>query len=229
MEQKVFTIYCLINEYFGLFVRLWFYVPLEKFHSYGDVTITDGGLQILTYTRHSWSLSSEDSLAWLTSVTRVFRLQWSSPRTRDTRAYCRAFGSGAVTTCFNDFGQSRPGIKTRTLACKANANKWISDKISDKSIYLSDKWWLNYANRVTIIKRILMWLLRPLCFGWTRVVIISLCLSFTYMYNLPLQSGNRSVHFLFWHKITRANPGCTSYPIRQMGWHLLPSSNSSVQ
>ena len=49
----------------SLFVCLWFYVPLENFHSYmyEDVTITGEGLQILTYARHSWPLSSEDSLA----------------------------------------------------------------------------------------------------------------------------------------------------------------------
>ena len=33
------------------------------FHSYGDVTITGEGLQILTYARHLWPLSSEGSLA----------------------------------------------------------------------------------------------------------------------------------------------------------------------
>ena len=33
------------------------------FHSYGDVTIPGEGLQILTYARHSWPLSSEGSLA----------------------------------------------------------------------------------------------------------------------------------------------------------------------
>ena len=32
------------------------------FHSYGDVTIACEGLQILTYARHSWPLSSEGSL-----------------------------------------------------------------------------------------------------------------------------------------------------------------------
>ena len=31
------------------------------FHSYGDVTITGEGLQILTYARRSWPLSSEGS------------------------------------------------------------------------------------------------------------------------------------------------------------------------
>ena len=32
------------------------------FHSHGDFTIDGGGLQILTYARHSWPLSSEGSL-----------------------------------------------------------------------------------------------------------------------------------------------------------------------
>ena len=32
------------------------------FYSYGDVTITGEGLQILTFARHSWPLSSEGSL-----------------------------------------------------------------------------------------------------------------------------------------------------------------------
>ena len=33
------------------------------FPSYGDVTITGEGLNVLTYARHSWRLSSEASLA----------------------------------------------------------------------------------------------------------------------------------------------------------------------
>ena len=33
------------------------------FHSYGDVTITGEGLQILTYARHSWPFGSKGSLA----------------------------------------------------------------------------------------------------------------------------------------------------------------------
>ena len=46
-----------------LFVLGGFHVPLESFHSYGDVNITSEGLQILTYARHSWPLCSEGSLA----------------------------------------------------------------------------------------------------------------------------------------------------------------------
>ena len=39
------------------------FVHSRIFHSYGDITITSEGLQILTYARHSWPLSSEGSLA----------------------------------------------------------------------------------------------------------------------------------------------------------------------
>ena len=50
------------RHFFGLFV--WGLTSHSRiFHSYGDVTITGEGLQILTYARHSWSLSREDSLA----------------------------------------------------------------------------------------------------------------------------------------------------------------------
>ena len=47
--------------------RIWLicfvFVCFGGFHSYGDVTITGEGLQILTFARHSWSLSSEGSLS----------------------------------------------------------------------------------------------------------------------------------------------------------------------
>ena len=49
------------------------FVPSEEFHSYEDVTITVEGVQILTYTWNSWSLSREGSLACHT-VTRDVRL-----------------------------------------------------------------------------------------------------------------------------------------------------------
>ena len=42
------------------------------FHSYGDVTITGEGLQILTYARHSWPLSSEGFFS-------VAHLMWHGP------------------------------------------------------------------------------------------------------------------------------------------------------
>ena len=45
-------------------VCLWFFRPTRKiFHSCEDVTIAGEGLQLLTYARHSWPLSSEGSLA----------------------------------------------------------------------------------------------------------------------------------------------------------------------
>ena len=47
-----------------MFVCFWGLSSHSRiFHSYDDVTITGEGLQILTYARHSWPLSSEGSLA----------------------------------------------------------------------------------------------------------------------------------------------------------------------
>ena len=46
---------------FCLFV--WVFHPTRIFHSYGDVIIAGEGLQLLTYARDSWPLSSEGSLA----------------------------------------------------------------------------------------------------------------------------------------------------------------------
>ena len=51
-----------------LFVCLELIVPLENFHSNGDVTITGEWLQILTCARHSWSLSVPHLLWHGTSV-----------------------------------------------------------------------------------------------------------------------------------------------------------------
>ena len=67
---------------------------------YRDVTITDEGLQILTYTRYSWPMSIEGSLACHNYF--------------DTHTWDRAFGSGSVTSCFN--GLSRLGFEHLLLA-----------------------------------------------------------------------------------------------------------------
>ena len=48
------------------FLCLEFFVLIEHFYSFGDVTMTYGGPQMLTYARHVWLLSSKGSLAWHT-------------------------------------------------------------------------------------------------------------------------------------------------------------------
>ena len=44
--------YALKKPKFFAFWCLWFYAPSKNFHSYEDVTITNEGLQILTYATH---------------------------------------------------------------------------------------------------------------------------------------------------------------------------------
>ena len=65
---------CVISKpYFCLFV--WSFSSHSRIlQSFGDVTIAGEGLQILTYTRHLWPLSSEGSLACHLTVTRGIRL-----------------------------------------------------------------------------------------------------------------------------------------------------------
>ena len=50
------------NIYFSV-VCLEFFVSLENFHSIRDIIFAGEGLEILTYALHSWSMSSEGSLA----------------------------------------------------------------------------------------------------------------------------------------------------------------------
>ena len=83
------------------------------FHSYGDVYITCEGLQILTCARHSWPLSSEGSFSVrhpLWPEASVYNGHLRGPVTL-MHTYCRAFGSGAVTTSFYDLGLSRLGFE----------------------------------------------------------------------------------------------------------------------
>ena len=44
---------------------LRFFVPLKNFHLCGDITITGEGLQILTYTWHSWPIEQWGFLSLL--------------------------------------------------------------------------------------------------------------------------------------------------------------------
>ena len=64
-----------------LFLRVYRQTRELYIHSYGDITITGEGLQIFVLymlgTHGHWAV-----------------------RVRDTHTYCRAFSSGAVTTCF---------------------------------------------------------------------------------------------------------------------------------
>ena len=82
--------------------------------SYPDVTISDEGLQILTYkwsaptAIEQWGLFSVPYLLWHGASFYNYHLC-------DTRTYCQAFGSAAVTTCFYDPGLSRLGFELPTF------------------------------------------------------------------------------------------------------------------
>ena len=78
----------------------------RMFHSYGDVTSTAEGLQILAYTAwHSWPLSSDCSLACHTHC-----VTWN-PFIMVTCTYCWALMRKAVSIRFLDLDLSRLGFE----------------------------------------------------------------------------------------------------------------------
>ena len=102
-----------------MFVCLGFFVPLEFFTrtDYGDVTIGDEELQILTY---AWNLllSIEQ---WVFGFSVSHLLYTGHPFimviSENPWQSHQAFSNGAVTTCFCDLGLSQLGHS----ACETNA------------------------------------------------------------------------------------------------------------
>ena len=105
----------------GLFVCLFVCDFTRIFYTYGDVTITGVGLQILTDAWHSLPLSCEAPLACHTYCDTGIRLYWSFPRTRDTHTYCRSISNGAVTTVFTTTVCRGWVSNTQPSACGPNA------------------------------------------------------------------------------------------------------------
>ena len=91
------------------------------FHSYGDVTIAGDpreGLQNLTLLGiHGHSAVIEGSLACHICCDTMH--QFIVVISEDLwHTYCRAFSSGAVTTCFYDLGLSRLGFEHTTFSSR---------------------------------------------------------------------------------------------------------------
>ena len=101
------------RAFWSLFVCLFAFSSNSRiYHSYVDVIMTGEGLHILTYDQHLWPLRSEDSLAYHTYCNTGHPFIKIIFEDRDTHTYCRAHGSGAVTTCFRSVVA---GIRTPNL------------------------------------------------------------------------------------------------------------------
>ena len=102
---------------FGVFLGGGFSFHSRIF-SFGDVTIIDEGLQILTYTRDTWTLSSEGSLMYHTycDTDKPFNMAIS-----EDLLHLHLLPSVWQWSFFKDLGLSRPEIEPRPPACKVNA------------------------------------------------------------------------------------------------------------
>ena len=87
------------------------------------------------------AFSSEGSLACHTCCDTGHPFLRSSPRTRDIHTYCRAFGSGTVTTCVNDLGLSRPGFEHPTFRMRGErSTDWATVVIEGINCKVMQNW-----------------------------------------------------------------------------------------
>ena len=108
----------------------------------------------------------------------------SSRWTPDNHTCCQAFGSGTVTTCFNDLCLSRPGLKPRPSAYEANTL-------------------LNHCSSINVcllqLLCLVSWQWRPMCFivTWKQADLLTLNDSTTCM-TYHLRSGSwMSVWYIY--------------------------------
>ena len=107
---------CLPSLYYNLNLSVCLFVwsfssHSRIFHSHGDVTVTVKGCKSwpMLGTYGQWAVKVLQRAT--STITREIRLKWSSPRTSDAHNSCRAFMSGAVTTCFYDLSLSQLGFE----------------------------------------------------------------------------------------------------------------------
>ena len=86
------------------------------------------GLQILAYARYWWLLSSEGSLTCHTycDTGQPFIMVISEV----IHTWCRAFGGGAVTTCFNDVGLLNRGSNPDLLPARRTLYHHVTAAVS---------------------------------------------------------------------------------------------------
>ena len=90
-------------------------------------------------------------------MTRGMHLLGSFTRSRVTHTYCRAFGSGAVTTVFSDLGLSRLRFEHPTFRMRGECNNpqrhrcGLADKLDKHDKYY--KTFIDWVLRQTLTKQ----------------------------------------------------------------------------
>ena len=84
---------------FLICLLVWRFTSRSKiFHSYGDVTITDEGVQILIYARYLWPLSSEGSSRYHPFIMVISEVPWHL-RTPELEGLAHQFCASWVYVC----------------------------------------------------------------------------------------------------------------------------------
>lgn len=88
------------NAFHFYFYRFRVLGPTREFFIHNmEITMTGEGLQLLTYTLHSWPLSCKGSLVYYTYCDTGHQFIIVISNDHHTHTCSRALGSGVVTTC----------------------------------------------------------------------------------------------------------------------------------
>ena len=112
---------CILDTIRRLFVCLWFFVPLENFsliwsRHHNLSRAPNFYIYSALMAIEQWGFPNMWHLLYVT----VYNGHLRGPVTL-MPTWCRVYGSGAVTTCFNDWSLFKSGIEPRSPACEAKA------------------------------------------------------------------------------------------------------------
>ena len=110
----------------GFFVFFFCFCPTQKFFTCMETSPLPGkGCKFLPMlgTHGHWSSSIEGSFACHTYCDTRYPFITVISEDPCTKTYCRAFSSGAVTTCFYDLGMSRLGFEHLTFRLRGQRSK----------------------------------------------------------------------------------------------------------
>ena len=135
-----------------------------------ETTIAGERLQILTYARHSWPLSSEGSFTChtycdtgLPFIMIISEDPWHS--------HLLPSVCGVVTTWFYDSGLSRPGIEPRFPSCEANALPLDIPVRHGSGLRTSNQAFLRCSSNVTPVSNTSIWCVNPPYFSHIKHIV----------------------------------------------------------
>ena len=122
-----------------MFDCMEFFRPAREFFTHLKTSpLPVKGCKFWRLPRHLWPLCNEGSLSCQIYCDKGHPFLMAI--LRNTHTYCRAFGSGAVITCYNELGLSRLGFEHQLSACEANTETHCATAAAQNYLSFQLRW-----------------------------------------------------------------------------------------